>query len=126
MWVHTDPLVGTISLTRDPTKTAGISVYCTALGWDLERAFFDMELSAEDSAWERSFVHSEKGDAGDAKRLGRSPWARFVTRYPSCVKSHAKGLAAFWSQLKRKDLPELLIDYARKLQTKLLEDAGFD
>lgn len=37
-----------------------------------------------------------------------------------------KRLTAFWSQLKRKDLPELLRVYAGKLQTRLLEDAGFE
>jgi len=99
MWCsHADqaPLVGSIYLTRDPSKTAGISVYCDALDWDLEPAFFSITPSAQESAWEASFPNNEEG------------------------------LAAFAHKLKQKNLPQLLIEGACKLQARLLEEAGFD
>lgn len=96
VWELSDPLVGALYLTKDALKTAGISIYCRALGWELERAFFDMTLPMDESAWDMSF---EKDD---------------------------KGLRGFTNKLKQKDLPELLRLGARKLQTKLLEEAGFD
>jgi len=95
VWEHTDTLVGVIYITKDPQKTAGISVWCRTLGWEVERAFFDPSLPAEESAWEISF-------------------------------SGNHGLVEFEKKLKQKDLPELLRLGARKLQARLLEEAGFD
>lgn len=95
VWEHTDALVGIIYITKDPLKTAGISVWCRTFGWELERAFFDPSLPAEESGWEISFTSN-------------------------------RGIAEFEKRLKQKDLPELLRLGARKLQTRLLEEAGFD
>eukprot|EP00440_Ansanella_granifera_P022342 gb/GFBE01024265.1/.p1 GENE.gb/GFBE01024265.1/~~gb/GFBE01024265.1/.p1 ORF type:complete len:463 (+),score=118.94 gb/GFBE01024265.1/:1-1389(+) len=96
VWECTDPFVGSIYITRDSAKNACISVFCTALGWDLERAFFDPTASSDDSGWETSFEKSEAG------------------------------LAAFSAKLRLKDLPQLLRLGAQKLYAKQLEEDGFD